>query len=204
MSNSADHARFIPQFDVHVIEGINQRWTRWCRSLDRLMAINGVKEDSMRQNYLFFCAGDDVEDVYTQNGNAADTYGDIIEKLTRVFNQSVQQDKGEHQIITQTQFERVGESARRVEENIEVFSLNGAFQEVNENYKEHESRRLMHDLKAEHDNLSDASRATVRLQTKEIKVYDKPFRESERKPYTHGKCTNFETRNKHKAGTERA
>ena len=207
MSNSVDHARFLPQFDVHVIEGINQRWTRWCRSLGRLMAINGVKEDSMKQNYLFFCAGDYVEDVYTKNANDMDTYEEIIEKLTLAFSQTVQQKDNEPQNIAQKHAEQDEVLARRMENNIEVFGSKGKGQEFAEISEEHKPRKLMQNVEIDHDHFSDVSRATTSLQTKDKGVYMaicvKPFKGNVRESYTHRKCT-LEKRNKFRAETEGA
>jgi hypothetical protein len=77
--------RFEP-FDVHDLDDISIRWTKWLSKLTRYFTFKEVTVSAKKINELFLFGGYDLEQVYNQHAVADEDYTIVIEKLTSHFN----------------------------------------------------------------------------------------------------------------------
>ncbi|RNA33818.1 Retrovirus-related Pol poly from transposon [Brachionus plicatilis] len=72
-------------FNIDEDENRVQRWEEWVARLERLMAIKAIKEDKLKQDYLFFFGGSALENVYKKYAEKEDDYEMVNGKIAGHF-----------------------------------------------------------------------------------------------------------------------
>ncbi|CAF1016621.1 unnamed protein product [Brachionus calyciflorus] len=71
----------IENFDLNDTDGIASKWKKWCKRLERLISIKSVTQEKKKIDYLLFCAGESIEDIYEEMAEDGDTFEDIVDKI---------------------------------------------------------------------------------------------------------------------------